>query len=86
MKPTSFVFTFRRDRRLFGSSVLFSPERKEQPSFIYFCIHGHRPNLFSISYFSTELAWLCKIELSSEEEIKDLLSEAAYKKFLEEAH
>ncbi|KAI1311532.1 hypothetical protein EDD11_003448 [Mortierella claussenii] len=27
--------------------------------------------------------WLCKIQLSSEEEVKDLLSEEAYKKFIE---
>ncbi|KAF8927504.1 hypothetical protein BGZ47_002129 [Haplosporangium gracile] len=31
-------------------------------------------------------AWLCKIQLSSEEEIKDLLTEANYKKFCEESH
>ncbi|KAF9296042.1 hypothetical protein BGZ74_010503 [Mortierella antarctica] len=30
--------------------------------------------------------WLCKIELSSEDEIKDLLDEEAYKQFCEEAH
>ncbi|KAF9904435.1 hypothetical protein EC991_002711 [Linnemannia zychae] len=31
-------------------------------------------------------AWLCKIQLSAEDEIKDLLSEADYQKFCEESH
>ncbi|KAK3813550.1 MAG: glycine dehydrogenase [Linnemannia elongata] len=31
-------------------------------------------------------AWLCKIQLSDEEEIKELLTEDAYKKFCEESH
>ncbi|KAG0310656.1 hypothetical protein BGZ99_000229, partial [Dissophora globulifera] len=30
--------------------------------------------------------WLCKIQLSAEDEVKDLLSAAEYKKFCEEAH
>lgn len=41
---------------------------------------------FFYFFFFFELAWLCKIELSSEDEIQDLFSEAAYKKFCEESH
>ncbi|KAF9923705.1 glycine cleavage system H-protein subunit [Linnemannia zychae] len=31
-------------------------------------------------------AWLCKIQLSNEEELKELLNEEQYKKFCEESH
>ncbi|KAG0311055.1 hypothetical protein BGZ97_012122 [Linnemannia gamsii] len=47
-------------------------------------ILGDEPGLLNTN--PEDSAWLCKIELSSEDEIQDLFSEAAYKKFCEESH
>ncbi|KAF9402170.1 hypothetical protein BGZ94_005002, partial [Podila epigama] len=35
---------------------------------------------------SEEAGWLCKIEISNEEELNDLFDKAAYEKFCEESH
>ncbi|KAG0368059.1 hypothetical protein BGX24_002957 [Mortierella sp. AD032] len=45
---------------------------------------GDEPGLLNTN--AENDAWLCKIQLSAEDEIKDLLSEADYKKFCEESH
>ncbi|KAF9118149.1 hypothetical protein BGW39_001433 [Mortierella sp. 14UC] len=45
---------------------------------------GDEPGLLNSN--AEDEAWLCKIQLSDEDEIKDLLSEAAYKNFCEESH
>ncbi|KAG0276864.1 hypothetical protein BGZ96_003101 [Linnemannia gamsii] len=47
-------------------------------------ILGDEPGLLNSN--PEDSAWLCKIELSSEDEINDLFSEADYKKFCEESH
>ncbi|KAF9154047.1 hypothetical protein BG015_001989 [Linnemannia schmuckeri] len=45
---------------------------------------GDEPGLLNTN--PEDSAWLCKIQLSSEDEIKDLLTESDYKKFCEESH
>ncbi|KAF9082688.1 glycine cleavage system H-protein subunit [Mortierella sp. GBA35] len=45
---------------------------------------GDEPGLLNTN--PEDSAWLCKIQLSSEDEIKELLSEADYKQFCEESH
>ncbi|KAG0259615.1 hypothetical protein BGZ95_004622 [Linnemannia exigua] len=47
-------------------------------------ILGDEPGLLNTD--AENSAWLCKIQLSAEDEIKDLLSEDAYKAFCEESH